>query len=146
MNGIAIILDSATAIGTLILAYFTYQSVRQSKNVAEDARQSINLTRNIEKAKIKPYCPINPIPGRLGEAVCGTCPQAFLEDSRTGPTLSCIIKNDAPVRRRVSDPPGRNGVLKNGLHGVRRLTLTRRMFCQMTRSGEFARAKRAHCV
>ena len=96
MNGIAIILDSATAIGTLTLAYFTRQSVRQSKNMAEVARQGIDMTRKIEKAKIKPYCAINPISGRLGEATYGTCPKAYLEDSRTGPTFSCIIKNHGP--------------------------------------------------
>ena len=105
MNGIAIILDSvldsATAIGTLTLAYFTCQSVRQSKNMAEVARQSIDLTKKIEKAKIKPYCTINPVPGRLGEATYGTCPKAYLEDHRTGPTLSCIIKNHGPGAARA---------------------------------------------
>ena len=97
MNCIAIIADIATAFGTLTLAYFTCQSVRQSKNMAEVARQSIDMTKKIEKSKIKPYCTINPIPERLGETTYGTCPKAyFWGDNQTVPKLSCIIKNHGP--------------------------------------------------
>lgn len=68
MNTIAIITgiaQSAAAIGTLTLACSTYLSIKQSKNMAEIAKQSIDMTRKIEKSKIKPYCTISPIPASL---------------------------------------------------------------------------------
>ena len=95
MNWIAIV-DGMTAIATLILACFTWQSVRQAKNMTETAKQSIDMTKKIEKSKIQPYCTINPIPERLEEATYGTCPKAYFGDNQTVPKLSCIIKNHGP--------------------------------------------------
>ena len=97
MNFFAVFFDALPGIGTLALAWFTYKSVDQSKHMAAAAKESIDLTRKIEKSKIKPYCTISPLPENSEKALWGTCPEAYFFNSYDdGPTLSCVVKNHGP--------------------------------------------------
>ena len=96
MNFIAEFFDALTGVGTLALAWFTYKSVDQSKHMATATKESIDLTRKIEKFKIKPYCTISPFPENSEKVLLGTCPEAYFSISHDGPTLSCVVKNHGP--------------------------------------------------
>ncbi len=96
MNYFAAFFDALTGVGTLALAFFTYKSVDQSKHMAVAAKESINLTRKIEKSKIKPYCTISPLPDNSEKKLFETCPEAYFSNSYDGPTLSCVVKNHGP--------------------------------------------------
>lgn len=96
MNFFAGFFDALTGVGTLALAWFTYKSVDQSKHMAAAAKESIDLTRKIEKSKIKPYCTVSPLPENSEKALWGTCPEAYFSNAYDGPTLSCVVKNHGP--------------------------------------------------
>ncbi|MHB1666076.1 hypothetical protein [Thiomonas sp.] len=96
MNCFAVFFDALTGVGTLALAFFTYKSVDQSKHMAAAAKESIDLTRKIEKSKIKPYCTISPLSENSEKVLFGTCPEAYFSNSHDGPTLSCVVKNHGP--------------------------------------------------
>lgn len=93
MNCFVEFFDSLTGVGTLALAFFTYKSVKQSKHMAAAAKESIDLTRKIEKSKMKPYCTISPLSVNSVKALFGTCPEAYFSNSHNGPTLYCVVKN-----------------------------------------------------
>ena len=96
MNFFGVFFDALTGVGTLALAWFTYKSVDQSKHMAAATKESIDLTRKIEKSKIKPYCTISPLSENSEKVLFGTCPEAYFSNSHDGPTLSCIVKNHGP--------------------------------------------------
>ena len=96
MNYFAEFFNALTGVGTLALALFTYKSVDQSKHMAAAAKESIDLTKKIEKSKIKPYCTISPLPDNSEKVLFGTCPEAYFSDGHDGPTLSCVVKNHGP--------------------------------------------------
>ncbi|MEY2343194.1 hypothetical protein AB4090_13955 [Acidithiobacillus sp. IBUN Pt1247-S3] len=96
MNWISTSFDAFTGIGTLALAFFTYKSVDQSKNMAAAAKESIDLTRKIEKTRIKPYCTITQLSENSDKARFRTCPAAYFVNDYYGPKMSCIVKNCGP--------------------------------------------------
>ena len=64
--------------------------------MAAAAKENIDLTREIEKSKIKPYCTITPISENREKACLGTCPAAYFVNDHYGPKMSCIVKNYGP--------------------------------------------------
>ncbi|MEY2342767.1 hypothetical protein AB4090_11755 [Acidithiobacillus sp. IBUN Pt1247-S3] len=96
MNCIHIFFDALVGIGTLALAFFTYKSVEQSKHMSAAAKESIDLTKKIEKSKIKPYCIISPLPENADKQRFGTCPETYFINDHHGPKMSCIVKNYGP--------------------------------------------------
>ncbi len=96
MSWTPVFFDALTGIGTSVLAFFTYKSVNQSKHMAAATKESIDLTRKIEKTRIKPYCTITPLSENSDKTRFGTCPAAYFVNDYYGPKMSCIVKNYGP--------------------------------------------------
>lgn len=94
MSSIQIIADIATSVGTLSLAWFTFRSVRQSKDMAAAAREGIELTKSIEKAKIKPYCVLSK--GTLNLPPSDSLPDNYFYESVVGLAFTASIENHGP--------------------------------------------------
>lgn len=94
MSNIQIIADIATSVGTLSLAWFTYSSVRQSKDMATAARDDIELTKSIEKAKIKPYCVFSK--DTLSLPHSDSLPDNYFYESVMGLAFTASIENHGP--------------------------------------------------